>query len=67
MANKSFTFSREEIFQDIEGDSENVLMTIPPEILKEQGWKEGDVLKIEWGDQGHIVISKKEEIDGEAG
>ena len=59
--NKTFTFKAEDIFQDIEGDSENVLMTIPPEIMEAQGWKEGDNLKIEWGDQGSIVISKVEE------
>jgi len=58
---KTFTFKAEDIFQDIEGDEENVLMNIPPEIMEAQGWKEGDNLKIEWGDQGSIVISKVEE------
>lgn len=57
---KEFTYKAEEIFEDIEGDEENVMMTIPPEILELQGWKEGDTIKIEWGDQGSIVISKKE-------
>ena len=58
---KTFTFNAEDIFEDIEGDEENVLMKIPPEIMEAQGWKEGDNLKIEWGDQGSIVISKVEE------
>jgi formylmethanofuran dehydrogenase subunit D len=58
---KTFTFKVEDIFEDIEGDEENVLMNIPPEIMEAQGWKEGDNLKIEWGDQGSIVISKVEE------
>jgi hypothetical protein len=57
---KEFTYKAEDIFEDIEGDEENVMMTIPPEILELQGWKEGDEIKIEWGDQGSIVISKKE-------
>jgi hypothetical protein len=61
---KTFTFNVEDIFHDIEGDEENVLMTIPPEILESQGWKEGDNLKIEWGDQGSIVITKAEESNG---
>ena len=61
---KTFTFKVEDIFEDIEGDEENVLMNIPPEILDAQGWKEGDNLKIEWGDQGSIVISKVEESNG---
>lgn len=57
---KQFTYKVEDIFEDIEGDEDNVLMTIPPEILELQGWKEGDTLKVEWGDNGSIVISKKE-------
>lgn len=61
MTYKSFTYNADDIFEDIEGDKENVLMNIPLEILEAQGWKEGDKLKIEWGDQGSIVISKVEE------
>jgi hypothetical protein len=61
MTNKTYTYDADEIFEDIEGDEENVLMKIPPEILEAQGWKEGDQLKIEWGDQGSITISKVKE------
>ena len=61
MSSKTFTYNADDIFEDIEGDKDNVLMKIPPEILEEQGWKEGDKLKIEWGDKGSIVISKVEE------
>jgi len=61
---KNFIYNADDIFHDIEGDEENVLMTIPPEILETQGWKEGDNLKIEWGDQGSIVITKAEESNG---
>jgi len=56
---KEFTYKVEDIFQDIPGDSENVNFTIPPEIMEAQGWKEGDSIKIEWGDQGSIVLSKE--------
>lgn len=52
------TYTVEEIFQDIEGDEENVLMTIPPEIMEAQGWKEGDRIKVEIGDLGSIIITK---------
>ena len=65
MSEEKFEYKAEDIFQEIPDDPDNVLMTIPPEILKIQGWKEGDNLKIEWGDQGSIVISKIEEQDGE--
>ena len=57
---KEFIYKVEDIFQDIPGDSENVNFTIPPEIMEAQGWKQGDNLKIEWGDQGSIVITKLE-------
>ena len=30
---KVITYKAEDIFEDIEGDEENVLMNIPPEIL----------------------------------
>lgn len=51
------TYLAEEIFQEIPGDPENVLMTIPPEILEAQGWKEGDTLNITVED-GKLIITK---------
>lgn len=54
------TYPVEEIFQEVEGDSENVLMNIPPEIAEEMGWKPGDVLKIEVLKDGGVAISKVE-------
>lgn len=56
--NELITYKVEDIFHDIEGDPENVNMTIPPEIMEAQGWKEGDTVKIEIGDQGTIIITK---------
>ena len=56
---KIITYKVEDIFQDIEGDPENVNMTIPPEISERMGWTEGDILKITVED-GQISISKKE-------
>jgi formylmethanofuran dehydrogenase subunit D len=53
-------YNVEEIFQDIPGDPDNVMMTIPPEILEQVGWKVGDTLKIEAKD-GSIMLSKKDE------
>jgi formylmethanofuran dehydrogenase subunit D len=54
---EKLTFLAEEIFEDIPGDPDNVIMKIPPEILERNGWKEGDTLNIELQD-GAIVISK---------
>ena len=58
------TYKAEEIFQDIPGDDKNVMMTIPPEIMEKQGWKEGDTIKVEIGDKGTIIITKVEEENG---
>ena len=51
------TYKVEEIFEDIPGDDQNVLMKIPPDISERMGWKEGDVLKITVKD-GAIHIAK---------
>ncbi len=56
---KVITYKAEDIFEDIEGDEENVLMNIPPEILERMGWGTGDTLNISVED-GVISISKKD-------
>ena len=56
---KIITYKVEDIFEDIEGDPENVNMNIPPEISERMGWTPGDILKITVED-GQISISKKE-------
>jgi hypothetical protein len=50
-------FNVEDIFEDIPGDPDNVIMKIPPEILERNGWTTGDTLTVELQD-GAIVISK---------
>lgn len=40
------TFLAEDIFEDIPGDPDNVIMKIPPEICEQMGWTEGVVLDI---------------------
>lgn len=52
-----FTYTVEELFEDIPGDPDNVIMKIPPEICEIQGWKEGDTLNIKVED-GAMVLSK---------
>jgi len=56
---KIITYKVEDIFKDIEGDKDNVLMNIPPEIAERMGWQPGDVLRINVED-GNIVITKVE-------
>ena len=50
----------EDIFEDIEGDPDNVLMNIPPEINEHLGLKEGDTLDVTT-EGNSIIISKKDE------
>jgi len=59
---KVITYKVEDIFQDIEGDEDNVLMNIPPEISEKMGWVEGDTLKITVED-GNLTIVKVEETN----
>jgi AbrB family looped-hinge helix DNA binding protein len=52
------TYSVDEIFQDIDGDPDNVLMTIPEEIAAELGWRPGDTLNITV-EENHCISIKK--------
>ena len=54
---KSLTFKVEDIFEDIPGDEENVIMKFPPEVLAEAGWKDGDTLNVEIVDDT-VVVTK---------
>lgn len=55
--NEKFIFTAEDIFQEIEGDPENVMMKFPDEVLALTGWKEGDTLDIKVED-GKIIVTK---------
>lgn len=50
-------YNYEDIFEDIEGDPDNVIMKIPPAICEAQGWKEGDTINIKVED-GKMILSK---------
>lgn len=55
---KAFIYKVEDIFKDIPDDPKNVNMTIPPEIMEKVGLKEGDTIKISYGDQGTLILEK---------
>lgn len=57
MTNK-YIYDQEEIFHEIDGDDNNILMTIPEEILKQMNWKPGDSLRINQDEDGVITITK---------
>ena len=52
-------YNYEEVFQDIPGDSANVMFTFPPEMIEKSGWKEGDTIEIEIID-GALHLRKKD-------
>ena len=49
---KSRMYSYEEIFEGIPGDSDNILLKFPSELLEETGWMEGTVVNITVEDTG---------------
>lgn len=51
------TYLVEDLFQDIPGDPDNVLFTIPPEICEQAGLREGDTIHIE-AKEGQITFKK---------
>jgi len=54
---KRLIYSVEEIFEEIPGDSDNVILKFPPEVLEHTGWAEGDSLDINI-EEGTIIIKK---------
>tara|TARA_R110000796_G_scaffold3053_7_gene11778 strand:+ start:74 stop:259 length:186 start_codon:yes stop_codon:yes gene_type:complete len=51
-------YNQEEIFQDIPDEPDKVTMKIPDELAEAAGFKLGDVIKVAWGDQGTIILTK---------
>jgi hypothetical protein len=51
------TYLVEDLFTDLPDDPDHVLFTIPPEMILETGWKEGDTLSVEVKD-GVLYLSK---------
>ena len=62
---KQWIFKQEEIFEDIPDDPKNVNMKIPDEIAEAIGLVPGDTVRIQWGDQGTIIIEKAKDESGE--
>ena len=56
-------YNQKEIFQDIPGNPDQVMMKIPDEIAEAAGIKPGDTIKVSWGDQGTIIITKVDDAE----
>ena len=55
----SLVFNAEDIFEEIPGDPDNVILKFPPEILEQTGWQAGDTLSVKV-EGGAIVVTKNE-------
>ena len=53
----NLTVSYEDLFEEIPGDPDNVLMNIPPEVCKAANLKPGDTVSVEQSNSG-LVIKK---------
>jgi len=58
------TYTYRDIFEDIPGDPDNVLMKIPVELEKDLGWEIGDNINITL-DNGSMVLCNVSKQTGE--
>ena len=53
----SMTFNAADIFEDIPGDPDNVMLKFPPEVIEQTGWQPGDSLTIKV-ENGALIVTK---------
>ena len=58
MTNKSPEFNYEVILNE-DPDTGDLILPIPPELMQQMNWVEGDELSFDLDDQGRWIISKK--------
>lgn len=51
---------RYEVITQKDGATDDVLLPIPPHLLEQLGWKEGDDIEIGLDTQGHYILKKAE-------
>ena len=49
---------RYEVITQEDPETGDLILPIPPPVLAQMGWKEGDELKIEIGPNGELYLSK---------
>lgn len=61
---KTYNYKASDIIKYDQDNPDKPLITIPQEILEQQGWKKGTELKISIGDQGTIILEEvKKTVD----
>jgi hypothetical protein len=62
--NKTYNYKASDILKYDQDNPDTPILTIPQEILEQQGWKKGTELKISIGDQGTIILEEvKKTVD----
>ena len=56
--NPAHRYDSFEVITQEDPDSGDLLLPIPPELLEQLGWKEGDDLDISVDDNGHIILKR---------
>jgi len=56
-------YKYEDLFSIDPDDPENVILTIPPEIMEAKGWHEGTRIHLSVGDQGSLIITDLDELE----
>ena len=51
---------RYEVITQEDPDTGDLILPIPPELLEQMGWKEGDDLDITVDENGHIILKRSE-------
>jgi|SaaInlV_100m_DNA_5_1039725.scaffolds.fasta_scaffold20235_3 hypothetical protein len=56
-------YKYEDLFSIDPDDPENVILTIPPEIMEAKGWHEGTRIHLSVGDRGSLIITDLDELE----
>jgi hypothetical protein len=49
---------RYEVITQEDPETGDIIIPLPPQLLKEMGWKEGDELDFQIDDQGKVIVKK---------
>lgn len=59
MSNKTTPEFTYEVLTQEDPETGDLILPIPPELMKQMNWAEGDELSFDQDDQGRWIISKK--------
>jgi hypothetical protein len=56
--NPAKQYQRYEVITQEDPETGDLLIPMPPQLLAEMGWKEGDELDFQIDDQGKVIVKK---------